>query len=325
MIALPALSAPARSPLPLPSGRALAVLALVGATLLWGTSPLTTKLALDHMPPLTLAFVRVAVGYLALRLLLRRSGAEPARGGLPALLGLTGFAAYVLLRTVGLRSASAGDASLIEGGATPALGMLLAALLLGERATARCLAGMLASIVGVAVTVLPGRADALGTSLLGNSLLFVGTACFAAYTVLGRRACAAGGSLAVVAGAMRYGLVALAPVAAVECLMTGVPALDFRDALLLLHQGLGCSGAAYALWGYGLSRIEAGKVALFNNLELVSGLLAAAVFLGEAMTPVRLAGAGLVLAGVWFATTQRRFRRPVLPRRSVQPVPLPVG
>ena len=318
-------AATTRWSLPAPSGRALAVLALVAATFLWGTSPLTTKLALAHVPPLTLAFARVAVGYLALRVLLGRSGAAPARGRLPLLLGVTGFAGFILLRNVGLRLAPAGDASLIEGGATPALAMLLAAALLGERPTTRYLAGLLASLLGVAVAVLPGQTGALGVSLLGDGLLLVGTLCFAAYTVLGRRACVAGGSLAVVAGAMRYGLVVLAPITVGELAVTGLPALAPRDALLLLHLGVGCSGAAYALWGYGLSKLEAGQAAVFNNLELVFGLLAATAFLGEAVAPGQLAGAGLVLAGVWLATTPRRPRWPAVTRHLPHPLAASAG
>ena len=302
---------------PVLPARILAVLAVVGATLLWGTSPGATKLALVHVPPLTLAFARVAVGYLALRLLLGRSGATPERGRMPAQLGLTGFAAFILLRNVGLRLAPAGDASLIEGGATPALAMLLAAALLGERATGRYMVGMVASLVGVVVTVLPGREGSVGSALAGDGLLLTGTLSFAAYTVLGRRACQSGNSLAVVAGGMRYGLILLAPVAAGELAVTGLPFLDPRDAVLLLFLGAGCSGAAYALWGYGLSRLEAGQVALFNNLELVFGMVAAAAFLGEAITPGRLAGAALVLAGVWFATAQRLPQLPIL-RRPAQ-------
>jgi drug/metabolite transporter (DMT)-like permease len=295
-----------RSPIAVPSGRALAVLGLVGATLLWGTSPVATKLALADVPPITLAFVRLAVAYLVLAPLVRRSGRRPARGSGPALLGLTGFAGFVLLRNVGLGVAPAAHASLIEGGGTPVLATFLAVALLGERPTVRYLNGMLLALAGVALTILPGRAGAGGPSLVGDGLLFVGTACFAAYTVLGRRACCGGGSLAVVAGSMRYGLFALAPFAAGELMFAGMSLPDFGTALLLLYLGVGCSAAAYALWGYGLSRLPAGQVALLGNLELLFGVTLAAL-LGEAFSPVQIAGGAAILAGIWLATTERRL------------------
>ena len=308
-----------RSPLTVPRGRALAMLGLVGATLFWGTSPVATKLALADVPPVTLAFVRLAVAYLVLAPLVRRSGGRPARGSGPAILGLTGFAGFVLLRNVGLGVVPAAHASLIEGGATPVLSTLLAVVLLGERPTARYLSGMLLALAGVGLTILPGREGAGGASLVGDGLLFVGTACFAAYTVLGRRACSGGGSLAVVAGSMRYGLLALAPFVVGEVAVAGARLPDLDAVLLLLYLGAGCSAAAYALWGYGLSRLPAGQVALLGNLELLFGLMVAAL-LGEAFSPVQVAGGAAILAGIWLATTERRvcpLGRRLRPRRAL--------
>ena len=117
---------------PLPV-RAVALLAVIGATIIWGSSSVVTKIALTDVPPTLLAFARLALAYLILRLLVARSGGRPARGPLPALFGLTGFAGFVLLRNLGLGAAPASHGSLIEGGATPALGMLLALALLAER------------------------------------------------------------------------------------------------------------------------------------------------------------------------------------------------
>jgi drug/metabolite transporter (DMT)-like permease len=297
------------SPLASISPRVLALLAVVGATVIWGSSSVATKAALAELPPLIVAFARLAVAYLVLRPLVAHGGGRPASGRLPALLGLTGFAGFVLLRNFGLASAPASHGSLIEGGATPALAMLLGVTLLAERPGFRQLAGMLASLVGVGFAVLPGIEGSIGDALTADGLLLVATCCFALYTVLGRRACAAGDSLAVVAGAMRYGLVVLAPVAAAELITTGLPRLTPTALAALLYLGAGCSAAAYALWGYGLSKLPAGQVALLSNLELVCGLIVAAVLAGEAFTPLQVGGAALVLAGIWFGTASLALPR----------------
>jgi drug/metabolite transporter (DMT)-like permease len=298
---------PARRWLAGTSGPHLAVIAVVATTLIWGTSSVATKAALAEAPPITLAFVRLAVASLALAPLVRRSGARPARGRAPALLGLTGFAGFVLLRNLGLGRAPASHATLIEAGATPVLAALLAVAVLGERPTARYRNGLLVALVGVALTVVPGREGAAAASLLGDGLLLAGTACFAAFTVLGRGACAGGGSLAVVAGSMRYGLVGLAPFAVGEVAVVGVPAPSVGTVLLCIYLGAGCSAAAYALWGYGLSHLPAGQVALLGNLELLAGV-AVAGLRGEVFLPVQGLGGALILAGLWLATTRRRVR-----------------
>jgi drug/metabolite transporter (DMT)-like permease len=244
-----------------------------------------------------------------------RSGGRPARGPLPALLGLTGFAGFVLLRNLGLGAAPASHGSLIEGGATPALGMLLALALLAERPSTRRLTGMVASLAGVAIAVLPGIEGSMSASLGSDSVLLAGTSCFALYTVLGRRACAEGGSLGVVVGAMRYGLLILAPFALAELVVTGAPTLTPVALCAMIYLGVACSAAAYALWGYGLSHLPAGQVALLSNLELVCGIVVAAGLAGEAFTPLQIGGAALVLAGIWYGTTSVSLPRPTFWRR----------
>jgi drug/metabolite transporter (DMT)-like permease len=297
-------------PFPALPSRTLGILAVVGATMIWGSSSVATKTALADLPPMVLAFARLAVAYLVLRPLVGRSGSRPARGPLPALLGLTGFAGFVLLRNLGLGAAPASHGSLIEGGATPALAMLLGAALLAERPNGRNLTGMLASLAGVGFAVLPGMEEGFGASLVADAVLLAGTGCFALYTVLGRRACVAGSSLAVVVGAMRYGLIVLAPFAVAELVATGLPTPTAGGVFALLYLGAGCSAAAYALWGYGLSQLPTGQVALLSNLELVCGIAVAAALAGEAFTPLQLTGMVLVLAGIWFGSTTLTFSLP---------------
>ncbi len=300
-------------PFPALSGRTLGILAVLGATVIWGSSSVATKAALADLPPMVLAFARLAVAYLVLRPLVAKSGARPASGPLPALLGLTGFAGFVLLRNLGLGAAPASHGSLIEGGATPALAMLLGAALLAERPNGRNLTGMIVSLAGVGFAVLPRMDESFGASLLADGLLLAGTACFALYTVLGRRACVGGGSLAMVAGAMRYGLIALAPFAVIELVASGAAMPTTAGLVAIVYLGAGCSAAAYALWGYGLSQLPTGHVALLGNLELICGIVVAAALAGEAFLPLQLAGAGLVLAGIWFGTASF-----TLPRLSIR-------
>src|SRR5262245_55958685 len=99
-----------------PSCRLLAALAVVGANALWGTTIVASRPVLERVPPLTLAWLRAAVAVAVLLPLLARSGARPAWGRRPALLGacLAGFYACFNL---GIRHATAADAALIvEGG-----------------------------------------------------------------------------------------------------------------------------------------------------------------------------------------------------------------
>lgn len=289
-----------------PSAPALAAVALVAATALWGTSFVATKVVLVHVPPLTLAALRFVLALAVLLPLTLRAGRRPALGPDAALLGLTGMALFFVCQNVGLRFASVASAALVLNGGIPVLTALLAALLLRERLAGARLVGTLAGLAGVLALVLLGpgeRADAPGGSApLGVGLLLLAAACAAAYTLLGRRAFAAGGALALTTGATCYGLLFSLPAAGIELAVAGVGRPSGTDLLLLLYLGAGCSALPFVLWGYALARLEACQVAVLGNLELVFGVAFAALLLREPLPPIHLGGGALIVAGAWLAS-----------------------
>ncbi|MDP9362638.1 MAG: DMT family transporter [Chloroflexota bacterium] len=283
------------------SPRALAILALVGANVIWGSTFVALKPVLDRVPPLTVASLRFAIALAILLPLVYLVGDRPARGRGPLLMGLTGVFLVYLCQNIGLQYSSAANGALIHGG-IPILTALLAAAFLGERLGGRGLVGVLASLVGVAVIVLPGIE--LGLSALGHGLLLASALSIAAYLVIGRRAFPAGGSLATVAGAACYGFLMLLPATAVELAVGGMDRPTTGDLLRLLYLGAGASALAFVLWAYGLCHFEAGRAATFANLNPLVGVALAALLLGEPVTRLQLGGGALVLAGVWLAAHQ---------------------
>jgi drug/metabolite transporter (DMT)-like permease len=291
------------------------------ANVAWGGSAVVTKAALDQIPPMTLATLRVGVGFAALWLVLARRGSRPATGRGPALLGLTGVALFCATQNLGLRYATAGTTALLNG-AIPVLTLLLAALFLGEPVTGYRLAGLLISFTGIVLLVLSGSGDAFSSAALGNVLPLASAVSFAGYAVLGRRVFNAGHPLAIVAGSTRYGLYLLLPWAAIELLTTGPAQPEPSDWLLVLYLGIGCSALAFVLCGYALARMEAGQAATFGNLKPLVGLALAVSLLGESISLDQLGGGALVLLGVMVST------RPVMairPHRALNRIPIRFG
>ena len=64
---------------------------------------------------------------------------------------------------------------------------------------------------------------------------------------------------------------------------------------------LGASAAANLAWWHVAARLPANRAAIFILLVPVVGAAAGALFLGDPLTPIALAGAGLVLAGIYLA------------------------
>ena len=292
-----------------PTERTLATLALLATTALWGTSFVAGKAVLATVPPLTLAFLRFAVGFALLVSLARWFGVRPTWGREAAVMGATGVAFLFVFHNLGLRHTTAANGTLVMNGGYPVLAGVLGAVVLGERWRGRLLVGTVASAVGVAATVLVGgdAASIVGgdASMLGDGLILASAASAAVYAVAGRRAFAAGGPglLAVLAGSTGYGLLLLLPGVVGEVVVSGPPRLSGQDLLLVLYLGAGCSALAYALWGFALRHLATGQTAVVGNLELVIGVGAAALLLGEPLTSGQVLGGTLILGGAWLAST----------------------
>lgn len=155
-----------------PSPALPTTLALIAVACLWGTSMFATKPLLPYLPPTGLALLRVVVALAVLLPLLRRRGERPAWGWVPALLGLTGVVLANVLQNLGLRAATAAEATLILGTGIPVMTVVIATTFLRERLGRRAAAGVAASIVGVvALVALGGRGgegSAAGGSLVGG-------------------------------------------------------------------------------------------------------------------------------------------------------------
>jgi drug/metabolite transporter (DMT)-like permease len=302
------------------SGRATAILALVAANVIWGSSLVATKPLLGSVSPLSLATLRFAIAVAVLWPLVLRTGRRPALGKMPALMGFVGVFLVFLCQNVGLSHTSATNASLIHGG-VPVLTMLLAAVALGERPTASSLAGLGISLVGVAAVVLLGRDGELGIAAAGDALVLVSALAMAAYLVVGRRVYVARDPLAVVAGVAFYGLLFLLPASAAELALGGAVRPDAGGLLGLLYLGAGASGLAFVLWAYGLRHLAAGQAAAFANLNPLVGMVLADVALGESLTSFHLIGSVLILGGVWITTRPSAAASPA-PTRTGELHPL---
>lgn len=283
------------------SRRAGAIIALIAANVIWGTTSVVTKPLLERVPPLTVATSRFAVAVAILVPLLLLTGRRPALGRIPALMGFVGVFLVYLCQNAGLEYTTAANGSLIHGG-IPALTAVLAALLVGERLSGRNAAGIAASLVGVTAVVVLKPGAEFGISALGDVLVLASALALAGYFVVGRRAFASCDPVALAAGVASFGLLFLLPTSVVELAVRGMTRPTVGDLLGLLYLGIGASALAFVLWGYGLRHLAAGQAATFANLTPLVGVGVAALLLGEPIAAVQLGGGLLILGGVWLAT-----------------------
>ncbi|HEY8486621.1 MAG TPA: DMT family transporter [Limnochordales bacterium] len=281
----------------------------MAAPLFWAGNWVVARVMVQRWHPVEITFLRWAIGAGALvGLALWREGRLPRldRRGLLAVAGcgLVGLVGYTLLQYEALRYTQAINGSLIFT-ATPAFTLLLARLVLGEVAGPVRLAGVGLTLAGVALVLTGGSWQRLAALQVnpGDALVLLADGMWAAYTVASRRV---GLSLSPVVFSAYNMLAALGWLFPVQVWLwaagrgaVAAGRVVWQDWAALAYVGLFASAAAYVGWSEGVRQVGAGPASVFGNLLPVFTAVLATATLGETFGWAHLAGAVLVMAGVW--------------------------
>lgn len=303
-------SAAPSPPLPHPEAPGLRpYLYLALAALFWSGNFVLGRAVSAHVPPVGLAFWRwVVVLAVLLPVTWRRLRTDgPAlRGAWPVILaaGVFGVGSFNMLVYVGLHGTTATNALLLQS-ACPALIVAIAFAVGAGRATARQVAGIGVSLLGVVAILTRGRPAALlGLTFAGGDLFVLAAVLgWAIYTLLLARRPAGVHPRSLLTALVAVGVAWMAPFYAWERAGGARMALDGPTVGSVLYVALFASLAAYLLWNEGVARIGPSRAGVFIHLMPAFGSVLAVLLLGEALRAFHLAGIALILAGVWLAGT----------------------
>ncbi len=286
----------------------IAVAALV--IVFWGASPVATKIAAASIDPLLVGVLRTVLGGLAAAPLALALGIAPPRSraalGLLLLSGFCGFVAFPLLFSVGQRLTSAMHGGLILA-ALPIFTGLFAAFFERRRPAGRWWVGCAVALAGEALLIAL-RAPEGGTpaSLPGDLLVLAGSLLAGLGYVAGARLGQRGySSLGTTLWGIALAAALLVPVLAFRLAGQGWPAGTADAWASVLFLAYVTSILGYIGWYWALAAGGIARIGLIQFFQPLSGLVLAALLLGEAMTLPLLAAALLILAGVTIAQWRR--------------------
>lgn len=282
--------------------------------MLVGAGIVASRSVVADVPPLTLAMLRYAIGFACLLPFawrpLRASGnpLRPRDALAMAALGIGQFAVLIAFLNWGLLHVGAAQAALIFS-LFPLLTLLLAAALGREQVGARLLAGVLLSIAGVSLSLLP-KLQATGTGWWGEAAVLAAAAIGALCSVLYRPYLQRYPTVPVSAFAMLASVLFLAMAALGERWPERVATLTASQWLVVTFIGVS-SAVGYFWWLHALKHESPTRVTVFLALNPVTAALLGAVLLREPLQPHLLAALALIAAGLWLAT-----RPPPAPRAT---------
>lgn len=284
-------------------------LVLLAANAVFGTSYVAVRLAVDDLGPITLAFVRLLLGWALVALV-----ALPGRSTRPLRIarvdrwalfwmGVVGFTLAMATSHWGLLWSTATNGALLLA-VEPVTMVALSPLVLGERLTRREGWGTVLAVAGATVVVvngIPGITLALMPHWRGDLLLLLSGVCYAAYSLIGRAVLARHSSLTVTAWSLFWGVVTTVPLAAAEWLAGRGPVFGPVGVVGGLYLGIVMTGLGYLVWNWALERVTAARAAIFLNVQPLVGALLGIAWLGEPATVFTAAGGALILVGLWLA------------------------
>lgn len=159
--------------------------------LIWGSAFTVTKLAVNEVPPLLLAFLRNLVACLVLLpfYVARRKKMKDQLAQLPYkkifFMGFTGITLFYALFNISLVYTTASVGSLIQGFIPVAIA-IGAVLFLKEKLERHHLFGIFLCVIGVILVGFVGKQDETGNNILGNVLMILSVFAWAVYTLISK-------------------------------------------------------------------------------------------------------------------------------------------
>ncbi len=282
-----------------------AVLAVLAAAVLFGTTGTSQALGPDDTTPLAVGVARLLIGGTALAVIgltvgaraRRRAPHPPVTPRAVALMALAGvsLAAYQPLFFLGTQRNGVAVGTVVALGSAPVLAGLFEWALTRRVPTLTWAGATALALAGVALLALGGRGQT-GADPVGFAASVAAGATFAIIAVAQRRLFDSGWNPFSVAG----GMGATAALIAVLC----VPFVDLRWAttgsglVMSLWLGLVTITLAYTLFTWGLQRLTAGTAATLTLGEPLTAAVLGIAVLGERLSLPAVAGLALLCAGL---------------------------
>jgi len=281
------------------------------APTIWGSTYVVTTLMLPPGYPLTVAMLRALPAGILLMLWVR---------ALPHgiwwlrvfVLGALNFSVFWALLFVAAYRLPGGVAATL-GAIQPLVVIALARLLLGAAVRGLSVVAALTGLAGVALLVLTPKAalDPVGVAAgLGSA------ASMALGTVLSRRWHPPVSALTFTSWQLTAGGILLVPAA----LLAEAPLPTFTLVNVMGLAWLGLIGAAltYVLWFRGVARLEPAAVSSLGFLSPLSATVLGWAILGQSLSPLQLAGMGVVVGSVWLSQRAQRQTVPAVAPRAAR-------
>lgn len=285
-----------------------ALLAASVALILWGGTAIANKIAVGYMSGLTAGVLRsMLAGLLALLIasLLRLPFPKSFKDRLLLIVsGISSFALWPILLSIGIEQTTAGHAALIMA-MIPVLTVLIASLIQASLPRANWWLGAAIALIATAILI-TNRGITLemfddGSSILGDLTVLSGSGICAIGYIAGGKLSKKIGTAATTFWGLSIALIVLVPVFVFIFDDTQWNAVPKEGWLGIAWMTFLSSLAGYALWFFALARGGISRIGTMQLIMPVLTLIFAAIVLGEALTQLLVITCIAIIIGTFLA------------------------
>jgi drug/metabolite transporter (DMT)-like permease len=278
----------------------------------WGISFVAASHVLETISPVllaTLRFIIASILFTPVMIAGILSNNVPRRKELQemAYLGILSISIYFWLQYTGIKYAGLEVSAILVVGFIPVLTGLISNILMGEPFEKWRILGVCTGFAGVGLITLPGLIlSHVETKFFFGVLCLLGNAVvFSLYSTLSRRLLKRFDKPMVMTSYVTFfGTMALIPVSLTSD-WSLIGSISVSQWVSIFFLASICSGLAYFLWNYALSRIESVEAAVWLYLEPVVAFLGVYVLYGSVPETHTVIGGILVLTGAALTSVQR--------------------
>ena len=284
--------------------RLIAYIEVIFAVIVWGASFIATKLALRDLEPVTVVWLRFAIGVMILGLAtaLRHQLAFPKRKEWLyfALLGFLGITFHQWLQSTGLVTTQASTTAWIVA-TTPIFMAILSVIFLHEKFDWLQVIGIILAVTGVLLVVTKGNLNRLISGNFGETgdiLILISAVNWAVFSILSRSGLKTHPATQMMFFVMTFGWLFTSILFISKGDYQDIGHLTWTSFLGIGFLGIFCSGLAYIAWYDALQEIQASQVGAFLYIEPLVAVFVSWIVLHEEALFITLLGGGIILLGV---------------------------
>lgn len=222
---------------------------------------------------------------------------EPRDWWIIAMLGILNIPINQYFFLIGISLTSAPNVSLAYA-LTPVFVFVVAVIFLKEKVSLIKIIGIVVAVGGAIVLLSEKGFNFSSDSMKGDLFALMASMSWGLFTILGRNFTRKYGAIYATALSMASGTFFYIPVFLVFGGDLDVGNITILSWGQIIYLGAITSGLGYALWFYALKRMEASKLAVFNNLQPALTAVLAFLIFGTQITPYFIVGGTMIIVGV---------------------------